>query len=332
MSEQPRASTSIGPCIYCPSTIPPKKREHVMSQALGTFEQNWTLTCVCDECNGYFSKYLELALGRDSLEGILRIDAGVKEPESINRFLNKRATFSLADPGYFEGAKVKMRARDGDIVPVPGPQVGLRSPGGEWKFYFEHELTPQVVTQLTGPSVEIKVFGLDSDGDLSRLVGRLNDLGLPFTESGRKMNEPISTGSSIGVNHDFKIDATLRRAAAKIGFNYLAKALGPEVARRFDFDAIRRFIRHGEEPEQLVTAQRRSVLIGPDSESSQTHACMFGWDSSRRELIGVVTFFNHMTYGIRLCSSETDEWVGVESAHLFDPVARKIQAIGWESR
>ena len=32
-------------------------------QALGMFAQNWTLTCVCHECNQYFCRELERALG-----------------------------------------------------------------------------------------------------------------------------------------------------------------------------------------------------------------------------------------------------------------------------
>lgn len=48
----PMNGSGVGePCIYCGSTKPPSKREHVMSRALGTFEQNWTLDCVCDDCN-----------------------------------------------------------------------------------------------------------------------------------------------------------------------------------------------------------------------------------------------------------------------------------------
>lgn len=323
MSASPKP---VEPCIYCQSTLPRTKREHVVSQAVGTFEQNWTLTCVCDECNEYFSKHLELALGRDSFEGILRIDAGVKPAESINKFLNRRVSFRLDDPGYFQGARVIMRADAGDVVPVPQPQIGLRSPGEDWKFYLERELTQEVVGELKGASVEIKVFGLEANGDLSRLKQRLADLGLPFAEASRRMDEPISSGSSVSVIHDFKIDSTLRRAAAKIGFNYLAWNLGADVARRSDFDAIRRFIRHGEEPEQLVTAQHASVLTGPDAGMSQTHACAFGWEPSRRELIGVVSLFNRVTYGIRLCASETNEWANVSAQHLFDPIARTITA------
>src|SRR5580700_6448578 len=96
------------PCIYCKSTAPRTKREHVMPQALGTFAQNWTLDCVCDDCNHFFSRELELALGRDSAEAFLRIDCGVKPPTSAEKLLNKRMTATLNAPGHFDRARVVM--------------------------------------------------------------------------------------------------------------------------------------------------------------------------------------------------------------------------------
>src|SRR5438105_15769881 len=78
MNSQMRNSAVVEPCIYCGSIRPATKREHVMSRALGTFEQNWTLDCVCDECNQYFADNLELPLGRDSREAVFSIDLGIR--------------------------------------------------------------------------------------------------------------------------------------------------------------------------------------------------------------------------------------------------------------
>ena len=91
------------PCIYCGSTTLPTNREHVMSRALGTFEQNGTLDCVCDECNKYFADNLELPLGRDSREALFRIDLGLKPPTGTAELLNRRVKTSLQDPGQFDG-------------------------------------------------------------------------------------------------------------------------------------------------------------------------------------------------------------------------------------
>jgi len=86
-----------------------------MSQALGTFEQNWTLDCVCDDCNKYFGDNFELPLGRDSLEAVLRVRLGVKPPEAADSILYRRLSLSLQAKGPFCG-----RAREYLINPMVG--------------------------------------------------------------------------------------------------------------------------------------------------------------------------------------------------------------------
>src|SRR4051812_18862399 len=99
-------TAAVDPCVYCGSLSVRTKREHVMSQAVGTFEQNWTLDCVCDECNHFFSKELELSLGRDSVEAYLRVDLGLKPASAAAKFRNKRMKGTLNDPGPLDGAFV----------------------------------------------------------------------------------------------------------------------------------------------------------------------------------------------------------------------------------
>lgn len=50
-------------CIYCLNDRPPSafNVEHVVPCAFGTFEQNLTLDCVCQDCNSYFGRTIELA-------------------------------------------------------------------------------------------------------------------------------------------------------------------------------------------------------------------------------------------------------------------------------
>ena len=162
-------------------------------------------------CNSYFSKHLELALGRDSFEGYRRVELGVVPREKIEKLLHRRVKFTLQEPGIFDGVRMTMKADNAGIVPVPKPQVGLRCKGQEWQFFFEHELNEQVIAGLTGDSVEIEIIGNDSSGDLSRLVAKLGEIGLVFSETNRAMDQPIGTGPKITVVHEFSVDTTLRR-------------------------------------------------------------------------------------------------------------------------
>ena len=291
---------------------------------MGTFEHNWTLDCVCDECNQYFADNLELALGRDSREAIFRLELGLKSVTGAKELLNRRVKTSLQDPGQFDGIRVLMMpSADGtDIVPVPVPQVGLRRDGEDWRFLIEKEITPDNIQEFKDCSVEIRIYGVGQDCD--RLRGRLSALGLDFVEGGRTLNQPITEQSKLTVVYDINNDETIVRAACKIGFNYAAKLLGCATVRRAGFDAARRFVRYGEAPVRIATVQQLSVLVGPGADSSRIHACGLGWD--RGYLVALVSLFNEVTYGLRLTVAEPNEFV--TARHFFDPLARTISEAG----
>ena len=314
-------SNKAEPCIYCSSVEPPTKREHVMSRALGSFAQNWTLDCVCDSCNQYFANNLELALGRDSREALLRIDLGLRPASAASDLLNRRVRMTLQDPGQFDGIRLMLQpSEDGEeAVPVPVPQVALRRDGGEWRFMIEKELRPQNLEEfMTAAGVEIRIYGVGSD--CQRLKERLNTLGIGFQETKHLTDQPITEQASVAVIHDINVDETLVRAACKIVFNYAAKVLGAEIIRDHRFDAARRFVRYGDAPTPIATVQRLSVLVGPEAESARVHACGLGWD--RGYLVGLVSLFNEVTYGIRLSRAEPREFVEVR--HFFDPLTHTI--------
>jgi HNH endonuclease len=279
MNSQMRNSTVVEPCIYCGSARPATKREHVMSRALGTFEQNWTLDCVCGECNQYFANNLELPLGRDSREALFRIDLGIKPVTGVAQMLNRRVTTSLHDPGQFNGIRVIMStSEDGtEVFPMPVPQVGFRRQGEDWRFFTEMELTSENLQEFKDSSqLEIRIQGVGPDCD--RLRQRLAAVGIDFVETHRALGQPITEQSALTVTYDINVDETIIRAACKIAFNYSAKVLGSATVRHAGFDAARRFVRYGEAPVRVATVQQLSVLVGPGAESARIHACGLGWD------------------------------------------------------
>ena len=292
-----------------------------MSKSLGTFEHNWTLDCVCDACNQYFSRTLELPLGRDSLEALFRLELGLKPPTDAAELLNRRIRASIRDPGQFNGVRVVMMPSDDGttVTPMPVPQVGLRRIDEDnWHFLLARELTPENIRDFKDGSIEIGIYGVGEDCD--RLRNRLLTLGVEFAETSRVLNQPITEQPSLAIVYDINNDETIVRAASKIGFNYAAKILGCASVRRQSFDAARRFVRYGEAPVRIATVQQLSILVGPEAASSRIHTCGLGWD--RGYLVAVVSLFNEITYGLRLCLAARGEYT--EARHFFDPLARII--------
>lgn len=299
-----------------------------MPRALGSFDRNWTLRCVCDDCNAYFANTLELPLGRDSREALLRIDLGLKPASGAKDLLNRRISTTLSDSGQFKGIRMRLTpSEDGtEVIPVPVPQVSLRRQGNEWQFFTESELTANSVRDfIAATDLEIGIYGVGSDCD--RLMERLATLGIDVVVTRHLRNQPITESSQIAVACDITVDEVVVRAACKIAFNYATKILGPSVVRRPEFDAARRFVRYGEAPVQLATVQQMSVLVGPGAELARVHACALGWD--RGYLVGLVSLFNEITYAIRLCEAAPDDFA--PARHFFDPLERTISEAGIES-
>ena len=232
----------------------------------------------------------------------------------------------LAD-GLFDGVRVLMKPTDkgDDMLPVPAAQVGFRRPGQDWVFLTEREWSREAIAAASaGSNVEVRLFA--ESGELDRLRNKLAGFGFEINETYRALDQQVAEGRAT-VQFDFVVDTTMRRAAAKIAFNYAARVLGGDVMRRSDFDAIREFVRNGIEPYPMVTAQDLSIVVGPEAANLQTHAVGIAWVAEKRLLGGMVSLFSKVIYGVRLCHSDSDEWVRVEHRHLFDPFARTISEL-----
>ena len=319
---------ALEPCIYCASTVERHEREHVVPQALGMFEQNWTLlTEVCDPCNQFFGRELDLYLARDSFEAYLRLSTGLNPARGANDLRNRRMKATLKSEDSFDGAHMRLAPTiNGDgVVPVPVPQVGFRHPGEDWVFLPEHEWSVESITAASaGENVEVTLIA--GAGWKDHLRDKLAGFGVEFTET--EWRHDLAREGRVQIQFVFKVDTTIRRAVGKIAFNYAAKVLGGATIRRIDSDEIRAFIRHGVELQQLVTAQHMSILVGSDAAASQTHAVAIGWLAEKRCLIGIVSLFNTITYGVRLCRSDSDEWTNVASRHFFNSFTRTISEAG----
>ena len=164
--EEATALSETRTCIYCPSVVPPTSREHVMSQAWVRSSRTGPSPACVTTAMAYFSKHLELPLGRDSFEGYRRVELGVAPPEKIEKLLHRRVKFTLQEPGIFDGVRMTMKADKAGIVPVcPSPRSvsGARDKNGSSSL--SAELNDQVIAGLTGDSVEIKIIGSDSAGN-----------------------------------------------------------------------------------------------------------------------------------------------------------------------
>jgi hypothetical protein len=311
-------------CIYCGSTTPPQGREHVIPQAFGMFENNWTLDCVCDECNSYFAKELDLPFARDSAEAHLRLHHGLKPATAASQLLNRRAKMTVVDHDFLDGANVILRAdKAGEqVLPFPFPQVGFRKGDAPWIFIPEERLTHETVAQFKGESaVEVRLVGND-DFNPERLVARLGELGIRFVQAGRVQG---GIDERWTIENEFTLDDRILRAIGKISFNYCAKVIGADFIRHESFDAFRRFVRFGETPNwEPVSFPAKRALNTEPGQDTKAHWCVVSWAGSVRALVVQLCLFNQHSYQAILCSEYKGEHRGIAIGHLFDPFTKQI--------
>lgn len=330
-------------CVYCQRTDPPCRftRDHVIPEALGKFQGDViTLTQeVCGDCNQAFGDELELFLNRDSAEAMFRFRHGLKDPADVRKMFPRRVRVRLPrDGSKWGGAYLDL------IPPPPGelepyielaPQLACeRRDGSGWEYFSEEDLRKradrikEAIARDCGP---VRVLWAQTEDETQRLHALLAEKGMEF-KSRKEIVEavPAFRDGRVNAELEFTFDKVLARAVAKIGFNYLAKTQGTELALRPEFDAIRRFVRYSEgKPADFVQLGPGPVLRDTKGRRQDTrgHLVTVGWDPDGRDIIARVCPFQHITYLVRLCANFGGVWRPIESAHLYDLKAKRAERL-----
>lgn len=266
-------------CIYCLEDKPADafNREHVLSQGFGVYEQNLTLGDVCLDCNGTMGREIETPGIRGSFEGIHRFltarRGGVK---SFLKTPRSRVSCEFTEPGLRGVQPYHIPSDDGEDVRVMfAPQVVADYHDGSYRAFRLADLTDR--TPLA-TAVSFRAYAI-TDDELKALVDAMHRLG--FEPKWSPIEMPDGTGTNPLVKISSVYDDITRRLMAKIAINYLAHVAGAHYVRKPDFDAIRRFIRHG--------VGRGDHFVRPVGEpmASEERAAGGNWSLTDEHLVGV---------------------------------------------
>jgi hypothetical protein len=321
-------------CIYCLRELDRRsytKAEHVLPQSFGTFEQNFTLReIVCDDCNHYFGNNLEIFLARDTYEGQLRFTHGVKDGSDFKELARSTRVAIKYAEGEYAGRYVARRySKEKDAIEVtPLPQVGFLLSGDRYEYFLLDNIPPLAKLQVKGfdgnRPRSIHALAVDLE-ELRRLLAE-RGIGFRFTDSDLPTDRP----DSILCEFEGTIDHVIRRAIAKIGFNYLAYFQGAAFLQRPEFDMARRYIRYGALPDyQMMSIDEVAILEGEPLEGLRVlgHVITTVWTSVHSVLVQV-TLFNWLTYRISLTKEFNGPRPEIRRGHIFDPANRRIHELG----
>jgi hypothetical protein len=322
-------------CIYCLEDKSDEcygKAEHVMSQTFGKFEDNLTLHgVVCDDCNQYFGDTLELILGRDTNEGLARVQHGVKKPKEFKSFRKGRVVLKIAE-GPYKGCHAYLEYSEtaGQVQIFRFPQVGFLSlPSNTYEFFLLDEIPSLEDLQKKGfdNSTPRSIFGVEVDAET--LIPLLAAKGISFRSDGDF--DPGPPPADILVEKSFTIDDIVRRAITKIAFNYLAKMHGAQFALHPAFDGIRRFVRYGERPSFfLFDGVDQAILEGEPIEGPRLLGNLVTLNVAidGASLFAQVSLLNMLTYRVLLAPEfEGERPTDFRRGHYFDVSAHRIHQL-----
>lgn len=321
-------------CIYCLQERDRRsytKVEHVLPQSFGTFDQNFTLReVVCDECNQYFGDNLEIFLARDTYEGQLRFTHGVKDASEFKELgRSSRVAIKHAEGGY-AGVYVSRRysTEKGTIEVTPLPQVGFLLAEGHYEYFLLDAIPSLATLREKGFNGERprSIHGLAVEPEsLERLLA---ERGIPF----RMSDYDSQTGRPDSILCEFEgtIDHVIRRALAKIGFNYLAYWQGAAFLLRPEFDMARHYIRYGTLPDYpMMSIDEVAILEGEPMEGPRAlgHIITTAW-TAVHSVLAQISLFNWLTYRVSLTKEVDGPAPEIRRGHIFDVVNRKIHELG----
>ena len=328
--------SSMSTCIYCRQSKGPFTREHVVHDGFGKFQGALVIhNAVCHDCNQEFSGTIDLALTRSSVEGYERYRFGVKKPSEIDKFKHSSLTLRVKDPGDFDGAQFVQRADPAgeNLVSHIVPGISVRRKEGEGFVHFT-EAQVRDGAWLQNNEVDwrlgIKVFGGDAKSDETRAILESQGVVVKW----RALKPPES--GEVKVQQEFEVTPEIRRALAKIAFNYLTYREGPDYALLKAFDPIRKYIRYGEKPslslppvlsleglpfDRINTPKGEVLMDGP--KRPVIHFVSLAVKTAERNVLGAVSLFSFMAHRVMLAEAFTGPLPG-PSAHLYNVRMKEV--------
>lgn len=298
--------TSSFSCLYCPDPAP-NGNEHVISRLLFDPGPNtFTLKEVCKSCNQYFGDALENDFRRDSFEGVLAAQYGVKNSFEVIVFNNRLKLITQGSSESLPLSKALARITQGGIKGAClESQIIVEKPSGNKHYFWLDRVTSDSEKKRVRDVVNAggRLFAvLSSASDLARLDNLMTELGLPAipAESFYFKDEYVH----IDVCGDVRIDRLIDRVMAKNAFNVFASTLKATgnlaLAYSKDYCAVRDFIRNdsGRIPFSVDQFELEHYFRGALPRFSPTHAVR--WHIEAGELIANLQFFNHVVYTMTL--------------------------------
>ncbi|MBN1622401.1 MAG: hypothetical protein JW871_07415 [Endomicrobiales bacterium] len=319
-------------CVYCLKEKNSFNREHVIPQSFGTFGSNTFVLNhneVCSACNEYFSKDLELSLGRDSIEGRLRFKENIKSEEEFKALTKNKRLIEKAHEEPFKGVYIEARYSEQlqRIEAIPLPQAGFLNKDNIFDYFLWSEIP-------TNEELVARGYQTDKKGS-TRIFGVFDfeEINKKFAEKGFKyfktegMIDPDSTMTDISCEITECIGENKFKVMAKIAFNYFIYFKGKAICLSKDFDVIRNYIRYGNKPNYPLVIPKDKAILSDEPIAGMRrsgHIITVNKALDGISIVAQVSLMNYLSYSICLSRNCQETKNDIRRGHFFDPHNKQI--------
>lgn len=304
-------------CIYCKNEIASNNMstEHVFPQSFGC-PDDWTIDCVCRNCNNELGGTIERRLAGDSMEGLWRLQKiGSRSKKPIK---HERIKIQIPDEGSygeFRGIILFADFSQMDSLYMPA-QVVMAKDSGAREHRLIEDMSDEDIKNIPGR------FGLFAHNEVeyNQAVDRFKRLGKKFDEEIQRLPQTaIGADGKLEVEIEGILDVVIFRTIAKIGFNYLAKAQGHEYTLDKRFDVIREYIRMGAKPQiNPVRIEKGHILAEETSERYFLEGHIFTIETRGSQIISKVCLTNLFNFYYVVNLGDIGPiWHDIKSGHAY---------------
>ncbi|MDO8531059.1 MAG: HNH endonuclease [Dehalococcoidia bacterium] len=296
-------------CIYCLEQKPAASftREHVIPKAFGVFAKNLVLNKnqVCKACNDDFGRGVDASLAYASPPGIRRYLKGhkglVEFPKAVrHKSARGKVKVHIDSEDPLEADDVEfVSTRDGKgFTRTPGLKYWSKK-SSKWKFASLSDLErgENILADIGNSIVHISV---SDDKNLSRLQTALRQYNPKVTLDLIQTYETLQPDHPVRIAFDIPAqDELVKRAIAKIAFNYLTWVYGIRVALNQGFNPIREYVRYGRLSKTpfINRISNLPIKVGArEAHDRDGHVLLIDWAPRIRGVIAQVALFCAMPY------------------------------------
>ena len=311
-------------CIYCKNDIDDKNRstEHVFPQSLGC-PDDWTIDCVCRNCNNELGGTIERRLAGDSMEGLWRLQKiGSRSKKPIKQ---ERIKIHIPDEeryGEFRGIILYADFSQMDGLYMPAQAVVTKDSGIREHCLIE-DMNDEDIKNIPGR------FGLFAHNEIeyNQAVDRFKRLGKKFDKEIQNLPQTaINDDGKLEVEIEGILDVVIFRTIAKIGFNYLAKMKGYEYVLNQKFDSVREYVRAGVKPQiNPVRIEKGHVLAEETSNRYFLEGHIFTIETRGSQIVSKICLTNLFNFYYVVNLGDIGPiWHDIKSGHAYSLKEDKI--------